>query len=75
VSVGPGESIRIASAPYEEPDTVCEKVKRLAERTKIWTYREIGKTAQGRPIPVLETESRDLKVLVDTTMQSCEPGS
>lgn len=75
VELGPGESVRIASAPYEEPDTVCEKARRLAERYDIWTYREIGTSAQGRPIPVLETESRDLKLLVDATMQSCEPVS
>ena len=75
VEVQPGESLRIASAPYEEPEAVCEKARRLAERSKIWTYREIGTSAQGRSLPVLETEPRELKILVDATMQSCEPVS
>lgn len=72
----PNETLRIASAPYEEPDVICEKAKRLSQRyPTIWTYREIGTTAQGRPIPVLETPPRDLKILVDASMQSCEPVS
>lgn len=75
VDVNSGESIRIASAPYEAPDVVCEKARRLAQRSPVWTYREIGPTAQGRPIPVLETGPRPLKVLVEATMQSCEPVS
>lgn len=75
VDLQPGESVRIASAPYEEPDVVCEKARQLAQRYDLWTYREIGTSAQGRPIPVLETEPRELKLLVDATMQSCEPVS
>jgi len=68
----PGESVRIASAPYEEPDAVIEKMQRLAERYDMWTYREIGTTAQGRPLSVLETAPRDIKLLVASTMQSSE---
>ncbi len=75
VEITPGESVRIASAPYEEPDAVCEKARRLAQRSPLWTYREIGPTAQGRPLPVLETEPRPLKLMVEATMQSCEPVS
>jgi hypothetical protein len=75
VELRPRESVRIASAPYEEPDTVLEKTRRLAERYEMWTYREIGTSAQGRPLVVLETEPRDLKLLVDATMQSSEPVS
>ena len=70
VDLQPGESVRIASAPYEEPNVVCEKARRLAQRYDLWTYRKIGTSAQGRPIPVLETEPREFKLLVDATMQS-----
>ena len=75
LEVRPGEAVRVASAPYETPDTVLEKVRRLAECSGIWTCREIGTSAQGRPLPVLESPPRDLKLLVDATMQSCEPVS
>lgn len=76
VKLAPGESVRVASAPYEEPEAVCAKARQLAERFgHIWSYREIGPTAGGRPIPVLETAPRPLKLMVDATMQSCEPVS
>ena len=75
LTVEPGESARIASAPYESPAAVCEKAKRLAEGSGIFTYREIGHSAQGRPIPVLETPERPIKLIVEATMQSCEPVS
>jgi hypothetical protein len=45
VDLRPGESLRIASAPYEEPAAVIEKMRRLAERYDMWNYREIGTTA------------------------------
>ncbi len=75
VHLQPGETIRIASAPYEDPSDICEKARQLSEQYDIWTYREIGHSAQGRPICVLETKPRDLTLLVDATMQSCEPVS
>lgn len=75
VEVRPGEAVRVASAPYEKPDTVLEKARQLAERSDIWTCRQIGTSAQGRPLPVLESPPRKLKLLVDATMQSCEPVS
>ena len=75
VHIQPGETIRIASAPYEDPSVVCEKARQLSQQYDIWTYREIGHSAQGRPICVLETQPRDLTLLVDATMQSCEPVS
>jgi hypothetical protein len=75
VELQPGEWVRIASAPYEEPDAVLERTRRLAERSDVWSYREIGTSAQGRPLPVLESAPRDIKFLVDATMQSCEPVS
>jgi hypothetical protein len=75
VELQPGESVRIASAPYEEPDAVCQKAQQLAAAYDIWNYREIGTSVEGRPIPLLETAPRPIKLLVDATMQSCEPVS
>ena len=75
VLLQPGETLRIASAPYEDPSVVCEQARQLSEQYDIWTYREIGHSAQGRPICVLETQPRDLTLFVDATMQSCEPVS
>jgi hypothetical protein len=75
VTVAPGQSVRVASAPYDTPEGVRDKCIQLADRSPIFSYREIGKSAQGRAIPVLETPARPLKLLVDASMQSCEPVS
>ncbi|HCR19455.1 MAG TPA: hypothetical protein DIU35_18405 [Candidatus Latescibacteria bacterium] len=75
LELNPGEWVRLASAPYEQPDAVLERTRRLAERSDVWSYREIGTSAQGRPLPVLESAPRDIKFLIDATMQSCEPVS
>lgn len=75
VLLGPGETVRVASAPYETPEAVCERARQLADRSGLFQYREIGQSAQGRPIPLLETAPRPLKLMVDATMQSCEPVS
>lgn len=69
------ETLRVASAPYDTPEQIVQKTKYLPEHSNIWTYREIGQSAQGRPIPILETEPRPLKLLIDASMQSCEPVS
>ena len=70
-----GETVYLASAPYEEPAAVVEKAKQLAQRSPVWTYGEIGTTAAGRPLPVLTSPARPLKLLVDASMQSSEPVS
>ena len=72
VHIQPGETLRIASAPYEEPSVVCEQARQLSEQYDIWTTGK-SHSAQGRPICVLETQPRDLTLLVDATMQSCDP--
>ena len=75
VDIAPGECIRVASAPYEEPEEVVRKARHLAETNDIWTYREIGTSAQGRPLPLIESALRPLKLLVTASMQSSEPVS
>ena len=75
VEVKAGESIRVASAPYEEPDEVVARARQLAQTSDLWTYREIGTSAQGRPLPLLESAPRPLRLLVNATMQSSEPVS
>lgn len=75
LDVAPGVCLRVASAPYESPAVICRKSKALAAGSDVFTYREIGKSAQGRPLPVLETAERPLKIIVDASMQSCEPVS
>lgn len=75
IEIQPNETLRIASAPYETPEQVVQKTKHLTELSNIWTYREMGQSAQGRPIPILETEPRPIKLLIDASMQSCEPVS
>ena len=75
LQIQPGEILRIASAPYEDPAVIIEKCQQLAENSRIWNYREIGTTVQGRPIPLLESEPRELKLLIDASMQSAEPVS
>ena len=52
VALSAGETVRVASAPYEDPADVVDKCRLLAERSAVWSYREMGTTAQGRPIPL-----------------------
>ncbi len=75
LDVESGACLRVASAPYESPAVVCERARALAEASDVFTYREIGKSAQGRPIPVLESPARPIKLIAEATMQSCEPVS
>ena len=75
LDVAPGVCLRVASAPYESPAVICRKSRALAAGSDVFTYREIGKSAQGRPLPVLQTAERSLKIIVDASMQSCEPVS
>lgn len=69
------ENVWLASAPFEEPAEVIRKCKELVEFSDIFSCREIGLTAEGRPLSVLETEERDLKIFVYATLQSAEPVS
>ena len=73
LTIAAGQTVVVASAPFVDPDKVCERARQLAGHFDLWTYREIGSTAQGRPIPVLESAPRPLKVAVSATAQSCEP--
>ncbi|MBT3605046.1 MAG: hypothetical protein HN521_18455, partial [Candidatus Latescibacteria bacterium] len=75
IEIQPNEILRVASAPYETPEQIVQKTRHLTELSNIWTYREIGQSAQGRAIPILESEPRDIKLLIDASMQSCEPVS
>lgn len=75
VDVPPARPALVASMPLISPEAVNERVRRLADWSGIWTCRQIGRTAQGRPILALETEPRPIKICVQATMQPCEPVS
>lgn len=71
--IGPRETIWLASAPFLAPEVVEQKIRQIAEHYPLWTSREIGRTAQNRPILVLESEPRPLKLAVAATLQPAEP--
>jgi len=75
IDIAPQEILRIASAPYETPECIVQKTKHLTDLSDMWTYREIGTSAQGRPLPIIESEPRPIKLFIDASMQSCEPVS
>jgi len=75
VRVPPEGSILVGSAPFLDPDTVCRWAKRLAEQSEFWRYDEIGRSAQGRPIPLLESPDRPVKLVLSATAQTAEPVS
>ena len=67
VGVPAGRSVLIGSAPFIAPETVCRWAKEVAARSEIWQYDEIGETAQGRPVPVLESPPRPVKIVLSAT--------
>ena len=73
VGVPAGRSVLIGSAPFIAPETVCRWAKEVAARSEIWQYDEIGETAQGRPVPVLESPPRPVKIVLSATAQTAEP--
>ena len=73
LSLHAGHSVCIGSAPYESPADVDAITHSLASEAHAWTVRELGRTAQGRPILALESETRPLALLASATMQACEP--
>jgi len=73
IDVPAGQSVLIGSAPFLDPETVCRWTKGFAEQSEIWRYDEIGETAQGRPLPVLESPARPVKIVLTATAQTAEP--
>lgn len=71
--LAPSETVWIASAPFIEPETVRRRAQALADEFEMWTYREIGRTAEDRPIVVLESPEKPLKVVIAATAQTSEP--
>ena len=75
VALARNESVIVASAPYDTPEDIVNEAKHIANESRgLWRYREIGETVEGRPIPCLESQPRrDLRIILDASMQSCEP--
>jgi len=71
--LGPSETAWIGSAPFIDPGTVQRRAQALADEFEMWTYREIGRTAQDRPIVTLESPDKPLKAVIAATAQAAEP--
>lgn len=71
----PGESVKLANKPYVTPDQVAAEMEDLTAASDLFSVRDLGRTAQGRPILALETAPRDETIVVGATMQPAEPAS
>jgi len=68
LALAPGESVRVASAPYDTPEDICARAREIADESGgLWTYSEIGSSAQGRALPCLASPPRPLRVLLDVS--------
>lgn len=74
VDLSAGETVYVANKPYVTPDEVDREMGLLA-RLHGFSLKEIGHTAEGRPIHSLETEPREERILVNATMQPAEPAA
>jgi hypothetical protein len=74
-SVGPRETILVANKPYRTPSEVAEEMEDLAAAFEGFTTREIGRTAEDRPIQVLESLPRKDSIIVGATSQPAEPAA
>lgn len=74
--MGGGELIHVANKPYVHGDDVLDEMEALAE-TGPFEIREIGRTAQDRPIVALESTGfrYDETILFSATMQPAEPAA
>ena len=76
VTVAPGEVIRLANKPYVSTIQVQEEMEDLVSITDgLFSIRELGRTAEDRPILALETPPREETILVSATMQPAEPAA
>lgn len=73
VALEPQHSVLIASAPFISPEEVGARCRSIADTYPLWSHREVGRTAEGRPIHALETPPRPHSIIVDATMQGAEP--
>ena len=71
----PGETVWLANKPYVRPADIEEEIDELVDRFPFFYRRELGRTAEGRPIIALETDAREDAIAVGATMQPAEPGA
>ncbi len=74
-SVGPGEKLLVANKPYRTPTEVAEEMEDVAAASEGFTIRDIGRTAEDRPIQILETPARKDSIIVGATSQPAEPAA
>ena len=65
----------LANKPYVGLTQVAEEMEDLTEIVDFFAVREIGRTAQDRPLLVLESEEREEKIVVSATLQPAEPAA
>ncbi len=73
--LAPGESVRVANKPYRTPAEVAGEMEDLTSASGLFSVRELGRTAQGRPILALESGAREETIVIGATMQPAEPAS
>ena len=73
--IDPQETVYVANKPYVGLTQVAEEMEDLTEIVDFFAVREIGRTAQDRPLLVLESEEREEKIVVSATLQPAEPAA
>ena len=71
----PQETVYVANKPYMGPTQVAEEMEDLTEIADFFAVREIGRTAQDRPLLALESAEREEKIVVAATLQPAEPAA
>ena len=75
IPLAPGEEVRVANKPYAALQEIDDDMETLAA-SGLFEVREIGRTAQGRPIRALEsTGAAQEAILMGATMQPAEPAA
>ena len=75
IPLAPGEEVRAANKPYPGLREIHDDMETLAA-SGLFEVREIGRTAQGRPIQALESTGPAADaILIGATMQPAEPAA
>lgn len=70
-----GVTVQVANKPYVAGEAVEREMRQLVAPQEGWHVRELGRTAEGRPLLALETAPRPEVIMVNATMQPAEPAA
>ena len=74
LDVAAGDEFLLGNHPFPTPAEVESAMHATAAALDDFSVREYGRTPEDRPLLALESQPREKKVIVFTTMQPAEPG-